>query len=330
MTAAPLVTVIMPAYNTGRYVSAAVESVAAQTYADWELLIVDDGSTDETGAIADAWARRDPARIRVVHQENGGIARARNRALQEMNPRAKFVAFLDSDDMWYRDTLARLVRAAPAGECSAGVHGYRTYIDGAGRQIQVNGAWHAPVRRRAVDRGRLRIVAPSAPTTFEVLAYGCCVFTGGLLVRAEAMKNAGSFDPDAVPAEDWDMWLRLSLAGPFGFLPEPLYGYRLHGANSTANTIRKNQSLYYVRRKFVLDGSMSASARATMMAGFRWYEIYRAAMCFREATRRLGAGALRNVAPAGIEGLQHLWTSVRPGQDHLGVLGAAPRRAAGV
>src|SRR4051794_12443772 len=106
----PAVSVIMPAFNAGPYLSSAVDSVCAQTYEDWELLIVDDGSTDDTARIADSYALRD-SRVRVVHQPNGGISSARNRALAAADPGSVFLAFLDSDDVWYPGALATLVEA---------------------------------------------------------------------------------------------------------------------------------------------------------------------------------------------------------------------------
>lgn len=92
-----MISVIMPAYNVEKYIARSVESVLAQTYGDFELLIVDDGSTDGTGRIADEWAKKDE-RIGVIHQENGGVAAARNSALEAA--KGDFVAFLDADDLW--------------------------------------------------------------------------------------------------------------------------------------------------------------------------------------------------------------------------------------
>ncbi|MGI8402085.1 MAG: glycosyltransferase [Gemmatimonadaceae bacterium] len=322
MNPTPLVVIVMPAFNSGHYIAAAIESVVSQSYTNWELVIVDDGSTDSTGRVADQFAMNDPSRIRVIHQENSGIAGARNRALAEANPASEFTAFLDHDDVWYPETLAKMVSAIGTDKTVVGVHGFRTYIDKNGKQIAVDGSFYAPVRRRAVHKGRLRTVTESEPTTFECLAYGCCVFTGAMLVRTEAIRIAGFFDPEAVLADDWDMWLRLSLQGSFEFLREPLYGYRLHGTNSSGNATRKNNCLYYVRHKFVSDSRLSAATRATMMAGFRWYEVYRASVCFRQVVRRVKSGTGRDVSTIGLSGLRHLWTSVLPGARRLQLLGA--------
>lgn len=92
-----MISVIMPAYNVKKYLERSVESVLAQTYGDFELLVVDDGSTDGTGIIADALAEKD-SRVVVIHQANGGAAAARNRGLDAA--RGEFVALLDADDLW--------------------------------------------------------------------------------------------------------------------------------------------------------------------------------------------------------------------------------------
>ena len=102
----PLISVIMPMYNTEAYVAGAVRSVQAQTYANWELLIVDDGSTDGSGALCDRLSAAD-RRIRVFHRENGGVSRARNFALSQA--RGEYICFLDSDDAYEPDYLTFMV-----------------------------------------------------------------------------------------------------------------------------------------------------------------------------------------------------------------------------
>lgn len=99
-----MISVIMPAYNVENYIACSVESVLAQTYENFELIIVDDGSNDGTGEVADSFVKRDN-RVYVVHQENGGEASARNRGLEVA--RGDFVSFLDADDFWNENFLAK-------------------------------------------------------------------------------------------------------------------------------------------------------------------------------------------------------------------------------
>lgn len=107
----PKISVIVPVYNTARYLARCLDSIAAQTFPDWECVCVDDGSPDESGAMLDAYARRD-ARFRVIHQENGGVSRARNAGLDAA--RGEWIAFVDSDDWIEPETFALAHEAAAA------------------------------------------------------------------------------------------------------------------------------------------------------------------------------------------------------------------------
>lgn len=104
----PAISIIVPAYNTGKYIDLCIKSILNQTFTDFEVIIVDDGSTDDTSAICDKYAAEDP-RIRVIHQKNGGVSAARNKGLDEA--RGEFVSFCDSDD-YYHPQLLELLHAS--------------------------------------------------------------------------------------------------------------------------------------------------------------------------------------------------------------------------
>ena len=108
-----LVSVIVPAYNVAHYLDQCLESIVKQTYAHLEVIVVDDGSTDDTGAIADRWAQRDP-RLRVIHQPNAGPSAARNTGLNAMH--GSYIAFIDSDDIVDVHFVARLLPYVPQAE----------------------------------------------------------------------------------------------------------------------------------------------------------------------------------------------------------------------
>lgn len=105
----PLISIIIPVYNVEQYLRNCVESVINQTYTNWEMILVDDGSPDKCGEICDEYAVKDK-RIQVIHKENGGLSSARNAGL-DMPPKGEFVTFLDSDDFWHKDFLDRLLKA---------------------------------------------------------------------------------------------------------------------------------------------------------------------------------------------------------------------------
>src|SRR5689334_9654380 len=111
--AGELVSVIMPAYNAEKYIAESIRSVLAQTYADWELIVVDDGSSDNTGGVVREFVARD-SRIKYVFQENGRLGKARNTGIA--NARGELIAFLDSDDLWLETKLAAQTRALSENE----------------------------------------------------------------------------------------------------------------------------------------------------------------------------------------------------------------------
>lgn len=108
MNFTPLVNIIMPVYNCEKYISSAIESVLKQSYTNWELLVIDDGSTDQSPMIADNYSRRYPDSIKVYHQQNSGVSNARNFALSKVH--GDFVTFIDSDDLYHPDRLSTMLR----------------------------------------------------------------------------------------------------------------------------------------------------------------------------------------------------------------------------
>lgn len=126
----PKISVIVPVYNTARYLARCLDSIAAQTFPDWECICVDDGSTDESGAMLDAYARRD-ARFRVIHQENGGVSRARNAGLDAA--RGEWISFADSDDWVEPETYELAWNAAQTHGADLVQWDYCS--DGAGKSI---------------------------------------------------------------------------------------------------------------------------------------------------------------------------------------------------
>lgn len=123
------ISVIVPVYNVERYLEKCIESICCQTFADLEIILVDDGATDRSGAICDEWSRRDP-RIRVIHKENGGLSDARNAGMEVAV--GDWYMFVDSDDTITPDTIERLYKAATQHQCEMAVcNMVRIYDDGA-------------------------------------------------------------------------------------------------------------------------------------------------------------------------------------------------------
>ena len=140
-----LISVIMPAYNCGRYISAAIDSIRCQSYTSWELIIVDDGSADNTSKIIDKYAEKDP-RIKAFHQQNAGVSAARNFALEQIS--GAHVTFIDGDDVYHGERLKRMLRVFEHNpKCDAVFAGHREFKG----ELNLTGA--ADVREAAVIEG---------------------------------------------------------------------------------------------------------------------------------------------------------------------------------
>jgi teichuronic acid biosynthesis glycosyltransferase TuaG len=219
-----LVSVIMPAYNAGRHVAESVRSVLGQTYADWELVVVDDGSTDGTAGVVKGLAARD-ARIRYVRRENGGQAAARNTGLGEA--RGRLVAFLDADDLWLPGKLSAQVALME----ERGVD--LVYTDG---YIFSDGGEVSPDERFNILPGEAR-----GEEMFRALFALNRIGTLSVLVRREALDAVGRFDESRAyqNCEDYDLWLRLAKWGAsFYGMEEKLMRYRRHAAATTYTASR--------------------------------------------------------------------------------------------
>jgi glycosyltransferase involved in cell wall biosynthesis len=218
---------------------------------DWTLNIVCDGAADESMDVATRFAARDP-RIRIVRQPRAGVAAARNRGLQMLEPNADLVAFLDHDDRWLPGTLATLKRALEsAPDTCVGAHGVARFIDEAGDLVRAGELEAELRRRRGVDGARLTEWRRDAPTTFANLVFSCCIPVGTLVIRRAALDRAGWFDERAVPADDYDMWLRLSRLGPFAFVDDVVLEYRRRARPTWVRPRGLGRGHAYVRRKAI-------------------------------------------------------------------------------
>ena len=200
------VTVVIPAYNAERFLERSVRSALDQTRPAHEIIVVDDGSTDRTGSIAEQLPG-----IVVIHQRNAGVSAARNAGLDAAT--GHLVAFLDADDEWLPQKLARQVAefvAAPSlGLVHCGVHD----IDETGTVLRE----HLDGLSGWVREDLLRLQRP------VVLGGG-----SGLVVPRAVLRSIGGFDPALSTSADWDLFVRIATDHPIGFVPEPLVRYRSH------------------------------------------------------------------------------------------------------
>jgi glycosyltransferase involved in cell wall biosynthesis len=202
----PLVSVVMPAFNVETYIVEAIDSILAQTYRHWEIIVVNDGSTDSTAALAERYASRD-ARIRVHHQNNGGIAKARNVGWRLA--RGGYIAWMDADDVALPRRLELQVEFLKRNSDVGVLGGAYEEIDSKGRKTG-RGFW--PVR----DDYQIK----------EALSRYCSLADPTIMLRQELLENIGGYR-DAFPvALDYDLWLRLADITNFANLREVVVFYR--------------------------------------------------------------------------------------------------------
>lgn len=217
-----IVSVIMPAYNAAVFIADSIDSVSAQTYSNWELIVIDDGSTDATRDIVCREAARDN-RIIYLHQENGRQAKARNLGL--LHARGELVAFLDSDDLWLKDKLEIMVSEFREGDQDLLFSESYLFEE----RFQPDGEQHPNEKRMGVI-AREYSGYDGLSEFLEINRIPILT----VLCRTSILKSL-LFNENAAPAEDYDLWLRMLIGGyKFRAIAVPLAAYRLHPCSSTA------------------------------------------------------------------------------------------------
>jgi glycosyltransferase involved in cell wall biosynthesis len=223
---APSVSVVVPAYNHERYIISALDSVLAQTHGDLEIIVVNDGSRDATGALLDGYASRCGSHaLTVVHQPNAGAHEAINRGMALA--RGELIAILNSDDRYAPTRLEHLLGAMNHRQSAFAFSRVR-YIDDDGRQVSETDPYVRHLRQAVADGLR-------APDWVFTLVYSnVAVSTGNFVFRRQLLERIGGFCAMRV-CHDWDFLLAASYETPLAFVDGSLYEYRLHGSNTVAS-----------------------------------------------------------------------------------------------
>lgn len=249
MTSQPTVSVITPAFNRADYLPFTIESVLAQTYPEFEHIIVDDGSSDGTARVVQEYS--DP-RIRYLHQTNQGQSVARNRGIEAS--RGQYICFLDSDDVWFSNKLRDQLEVF-AEEPDAGVvYGDRIAIDGQGRELH----------RRNMRRHSGWVTAPLLADNF--------VSMNTTMARTAVIKQVGGFNPDDGQAEDYGLWLRASVVAPFRYVPTFWAYYRIMEDQLSSDKIGRLEDNERLLRDFVSTAAHGLKRYQTRYGLSRFYE----------------------------------------------------------
>lgn len=238
-----MISVVIPTFNRRGWICAAVDSVLSQTHADLELVVVDDGSTD--GSVDELQREfRDP-RLRIDRQENRGVSAARNRGLEEC--RGEWISFLDSDDLWKREKLARQLQW------------HQRHPDY--RASCTDEDWLRRGRRVNPRLRHQKFCGWIFPECLEL----CIVSPSSALIHREVFNRVGVFNENLPICEDYDLWLRVALEYPIGFVPDALIIKR--GGHPGQLSARKAADVYRVQAlQNLLGRPLPAAARARVVA----------------------------------------------------------------
>ncbi len=201
------ISVVIPAFNAGRFIRRTIDSVLAQTYSDYEIIVVDDGSTDNTGEVVKSYG----SKVRYIYQENAGDGPARNTGIAAAN--GEWIAFLDHDDEWLPQRLEKqielLKRNPELRWCGANF-----YKRSGDRRIHANDP--AEMTRLIVNNSYFEHY-------FAAVNKGCQLFTTTMLIHREVFENCGVFEGGWLRCADLDMWWRIAYSYPrIGYICEPL------------------------------------------------------------------------------------------------------------
>jgi glycosyltransferase involved in cell wall biosynthesis/Tfp pilus assembly protein PilF len=260
-TNAPKVSVIIPSYNSNTYIEQAIQSVFKQTFADYEVIVVDDGSTDDTRSKLEHYRLK----IRYIYQENQGSAAARNTGISLA--KGELIAFLDADDYWLmpeklEEQVAYFDQQASLGLINTG---WRV-IDQEGNKIKTVQPWHE---------------APEL--NLETWLRRKCVRTSAMMIRRKWLELVGGFDEELRQSHDVDLVLRLALAGcQSAWLKKETVGYRQHDSNTTLNGAKQAKYMEAVLNKFFAYcdlpesvTSMESKVRYHTFVWIAWYQYHR-------------------------------------------------------
>jgi len=297
-----VISVVIPVYNATKYLAETIQSVQAQTCDAWEIVIVDDGSTDDTLAMAEELQKQD-ARISVRSQRNAGVSAARNLGLAKSRPDYPYALFLDGDDLLTPAALQTLHTLLGSKPESPAACGFLQDINADGQPRVESSRLEALTDRRGVEGLRLVRRAPDAPLVFgDVCFHNHIITAGQVLIRKSALQIAGAFDLSFFYLADYDLWWRLIMrVGPIAVSPEVVLKYRHHDTSmSSKSRVARRRDPTDFRWRWMTHPDLSPEQRRVVPAGY----FYHCAAGFGFGWHYLKRGEVKH-------GLKHAGLAVR-------------------
>ena len=245
-----MISIVVTAYNYGKYLKQAIDSVLSQTYTDIEIILIDDGSTDDTEIIAREYLRY--SFFRYFRQSNKGQPKAKNQGIS--HARGDFIAFLDADDFWESNKLKK--QNALFADSDVGVvYSRRNWVDSDGLEISGN--------ERVLRRGKI----------IDHIFIDNFVCFSSSVIRKSYLEQIGYFDESLPMGIDYDLWIRLASVCKFDFVDEPLVNYRTGHSNLSKNTTKRYECAQQIMRKN-LSNPQIVALMSWYVPGLAWSDTW--------------------------------------------------------
>lgn len=230
------VSVIIPTYQSEAYISQAIESVLKQSYKDFEIIIVDDGSKDNTDKILKTYSSNNF--IKMIFQKNQGPSTARNRGINESS--GEYIAFLDSDDIWLPDKLEKQIKVMENDPLIGLVYSDTYFFDS----------------EKIWPKTSFRFQIPGKGSVFNTLFVENFIPLLTVIIRRTCMDANNLFNSEFEPAEDYDLWLRVSQKMKIAYVNEPLAKYRVHPKQASSKAEKMLSNLIRMKENIIEDGTV--------------------------------------------------------------------------
>ena len=277
-----MISIVVPAYNAGKFLEDTIKSVQAQTYPEWEMIVVDDGSLDSTFALARFYSEKD-GRIKALSQKNAGVSVARNYGYAAARPDYLYALFLDSDDMLVPETLQKLLSVLEQQPEVPAACGLVQEVDASGKPLDIKTHPETILNRRGIVGSRLVRRDPTSGISFGDLCFHNYITTPGtVMVRKSAITPPAVFNTQLTYTEDWDLWWRITMkAGPIAVVPETVLRYRIHSSNMSQNHAVARRGVYAFQRNLLTFPGMSREQEQTARWGFFYRSVVYAEYAFQ-------------------------------------------------
>ena len=257
----PRISIVIPTYNRPTEVVKAVRAIQAQNFSAWELVIVNNGCTDNTEAVLTEVAAGD-ARIRIETIPRTRATAARNHGIRCTKPTSEYVMLHDDDDWLFPGVLEKLLRKADERPDAVLAYGLSLNCDDSGASDETLATAYAASRLSVAESGRVHWLKPDADDTFGNVAIWSPIATfAQVLMRRSALEQNGLLIDNFGIADDWDFWIRMSMLGPFARLNELVLYRRFIASNTSKNHVLLEPSVLSIRHSLKFGRDLTSGQR---------------------------------------------------------------------